>query len=35
MFYRDMELEGKGKRKQSYTRDNTEMLLKYATKLEL
>ena len=35
MFYRDMELEGKGKRKESYTRTNTEMLLNYATKVEL
>ncbi len=35
MFYRDMKLEGKGKRKISYTRTNTEMLLTYATKLEL
>jgi hypothetical protein len=35
MFYRDMQLEGKGKRLKSYTRDNTEMLLNYATKLEL
>jgi len=35
MFYRDMQLDGKGKRKESYTRDNTEMLLTYATKIEL
>jgi hypothetical protein len=35
MFYRDMELEGKGKRKESYTRDNTKMLLDHSIKIEL
>lgn len=35
LFYQDMQLEGKGKRKQSTTWHNTQVLLEYSTKIQL